>query len=62
MIDLQYFDAAGRYVKGETVYVRNVQPEQTVTVQAPDNNKAASIKYKISMVSSEKSNLYLIAD
>ncbi len=62
MIDLQYFDATGRYVKGETVYVRNVQPEQTVTVQAPDNNKAASIKYKVSMVSSEKSNLYLIAD
>ena len=62
MIDLQYFDATGRYVKGETVYVRNVQPEQTVTIQAPDNNKAASIKYKVSMVSSEKSNLYLIAD
>lgn len=62
MIDLQYFDETGRYVKGETVYVRNVQPEQTVTIQAPDNNKAASIKYKVSMVSSEKSNLYLIAD
>ncbi|MEP7318975.1 MAG: FxLYD domain-containing protein, partial [Panacibacter sp.] len=62
MIDLQYFDASGRYVKGETVYVRNVSPQQTITIQAPDNSKAASIKYKVSMVSSEKNNLYLIAD
>ena len=62
MIDLQYYDAAGHYQKGETIYVRNIAAGETITAQAPDNTKAAKINYKISMVSSEAKNLYLIAD
>jgi hypothetical protein len=62
MIDLQYYDANGRSQKGETVYVRNIAAGETITVPAPESNMAAKIGYKISMVSSEKNNLYLIAD
>lgn len=62
MIDLQYFDAAGRYLKGETVYARNVGAGQSVKVNAPQNAKAAGIKYKVSMVSSSDNDLNIIAD
>jgi hypothetical protein len=62
MVDLQYMDANGRFEKGETVYVRNIAAGSTVTIPAPDYDKAAKVNYKVSMVSSEKNNLYLIAD
>lgn len=62
MMDLQYYDSNGRLEKGETVYVRNIDAGATVTVQAPESNDAAKVGYKISMVSSERNNLYLIAD
>lgn len=62
MLDLQYYDTNGRFEKGETVYVRNIGAGSTITIPAPDYDKAAKVDYKISMVSSEKNNLYLIAD
>ncbi|MEP6845366.1 MAG: FxLYD domain-containing protein [Panacibacter sp.] len=62
MIDLQYFDATGRYFKGETVYARNIQAGQSVKVNAPQNAKAAGIKYKVSMISSTQNDLNIIAD
>lgn|GEM_PF-1737722 len=62
MIDLEYYDGNGRSQKGETVYVRNIGAGETVTIPAPESNMAAKVGYKISMVSSEKNNLYLIAD
>lgn len=62
MVDLQYFDVNGRFEKGETIYVRNIGAGSTVTIPAPDYDKAAKVNYKVSMVSSEKNNLYLIAD
>ncbi len=62
MIDLQYYDAAGRYQTGATIYVRNIGAGQIVTVPAPDNSHAVKVNYRISMVSSESNNLYLIAD
>jgi hypothetical protein len=62
MVDLQYYDVNGRFEKGETLYVRNIAAGSTVTIPAPDDDKAAKVNYKVSMVSSEKNNLYLIAD
>ena len=62
MIDLQYFDAGGKYLKGQTVYVRNIKPGETAVVKAPDDSNAARVSYKIAMVTSEKDHLYLIAD
>ena len=61
-IDLQYYDSIGKYLRGETVYLKNLPPGRTVSVHAPDNRKAAVIDYKVSMVSSEKNDVYLIAD
>lgn len=62
MIDLQYFDAAGKFQKGQTVYVKNLSPDQSVMVSPPDAKQAAKITYKVSMVSAPQNNLYLIAD
>ncbi|CAN5808171.1 hypothetical protein BH10BAC2_BH10BAC2_19540 [soil metagenome] len=62
MIDLQYFDTAGRYLKGETIYAKNIAAGQSVKVNAPQNAKASGIKYKVSMVSSSENDLNIIAD
>lgn len=62
MIDLQYFDASGKFQKGQTVYVKNLSPDQSVIVSPPDAKQAAKITYKVSMVSAPQNNLYLIAD
>lgn len=62
MIDLQYFDASGKFQKGQTVYVKNLSPDQSVMVSPPDAKQAAKITYKVSMVSAPQNNLYLIAD
>ena len=43
MIDLQYYDAAGKFKKGETIYVRNINPGQSVSVKAPEDANASKI-------------------
>lgn len=62
MIDLQYFDATGRFQKGQTVYVKNLSPNQTITVAPPDAKQASKITCKVSLVSAPQKNLYLIGD
>ena len=62
MIDLQYFDANGKYLKGETLTINNIEPGTSAKVNAPQNAKAAGIKYKVSMISSEQNDLNIIAD
>ncbi len=62
VMDLQYFDANGRFKKGETVYIRNISSNETVNIKAPDDKFSAKITYKVSMVSAEQKGVYLIAD
>lgn len=62
VIDIQYFDSKGKYQKGETMYVKNIDGGNNVELRVPDSDKSSSIKYKISLVSSEKKTLYLVAD
>ncbi|MBG9378008.1 hypothetical protein I5907_17345 [Panacibacter sp. DH6] len=62
MLDLQYFDANNKFIKGETLTVKNVQPGGNVRINAPQNQKAAGIKYKVSMITSEQNDLNIIAD
>lgn len=62
VIDIQYFDNKGKYQKGETMYVKNIDGGNNVELRVPDSEKSSSIKYKVSLVSSEKKTLYLVAD
>ncbi|MDB5229906.1 MAG: hypothetical protein JWN76_711 [Chitinophagaceae bacterium] len=62
VVDVEYFDRNGRLLKGETLYVHDLQPRQNVTVNAPDGNATAKLGYKVSMVSSQRAGVHLIAD
>ncbi len=62
VIDIQYFDSKGKYQKGETMYVKDINGGNNVELHVPDSDKSSSIKYKVSLVSAEKKTLYLVAD
>ena len=62
VVDIQYFDSKGKYQKGETMYVKNINGGNNVEVRVPDSEKAHSIKYKVSLVSAEQKTLYLVAE
>ncbi len=62
VIDIQYYDSKGKLQKGETMYVKNINGGNNVEIRVPDNEKSSSIKYKVSMVSSEQKTLYMVAD
>lgn len=62
VLDLQYFDSNGRFIKGETLTVKNIEAGNSISVNAPQNAKAAGIKYKVSMISSSQNDLNIIAD
>ncbi len=62
VIDIQYYDANGRYQKGETMYVKNIGAGNNVNVRIPDGKTARTINYKVSLVSSEQKTLYLVGE
>lgn len=62
VMDIQYFDANGRFKKGETVYIHNISPGESATIKAPDDRLSSKITYKVSLVSAEQKGVYLIAD
>ena len=62
VVDIQYFDSKGKYQKGETMYVKDINGGNNVEVRVPDSDKSSSIKYKVSMVQADQKTLYLVAD
>ncbi len=62
VVDIQYYAANGRYLRGETMYVKNIGSGDNVNVRVPDNRTARSINYKVSLVSAEQKTLYLVGD
>ena len=62
VVDIQYYGANGRFQKGETMYVKNIEAGSNVNVRIPDSKTSRSITYKISLVSSEQKTLYLVGE
>ena len=62
VVDIQYFDSKGKFQKGETMYVKDINGGNNVEVRVPDSDKSSSIKYKVSMVQADQKTLYLVAD
>ncbi len=62
VIDVQYYDANGKYKTGQTMYVKNIPEDETVRVKIPDNTTASKVKYKVSLVSVEQKGVYLVAE
>lgn len=62
VVDLQYYDANGRFKKGETLYVNNLSARDEVTLDAPAAKNNQRVNYKVSLLSIEKKGIYLIAE
>lgn len=62
VVDIQYFDSKGKYQKGETMYVKDINGGNNVEVRVPDSDKSSTIKYKVSMVQADQKTLYMVAD
>jgi hypothetical protein len=62
VVDVEYFDAAGRFKTGQTFYVKNIPVNETVPVKVPEVNNAVRIKYRLSLVSVEQKGVYLVAE
>ena len=62
VIDVQYFDASGKFKAGQTMYVKNIAENETIRVNIPDNMNASKIKHKVSLVSVEQKGVYLVAE
>lgn len=62
VMDLQYYDASGKFKKGETVYLHNIPSGGSATIKAPDDKNSSRITYKVSLLSAEQKGVYLIAD
>ncbi|HVX51564.1 MAG TPA: hypothetical protein VHB48_15490 [Chitinophagaceae bacterium] len=62
VIDVQYFDAANKFKNGQTIRIKNIPAGEAINVKVPDNLAAASIKYKVSLVSAEQKGVYLVAE
>ena len=58
-IDLMYYDANNQYKKGETMYIKNLQPGKSMVVKAPGDHASVTIKPRISIISSDSKNIYL---
>lgn len=62
VLDLQYYDANGRFKKGETLYVNNLSAHNEVALDAPAAKNNQRVNYKVSLLSIEKKGIYLIAE
>ncbi len=62
VVDLQYYDANGKYRKGESIYLKNFPPSKTVPVKIPGDKESVKVTAKVSLLTSEAKGIYLIAD
>jgi hypothetical protein len=62
VVDVQYFDALGRFRKGETLYLHNLRAGKNVVVKTPRDVNAQYATSKVSLVSSDANDVYVIGD
>ncbi|HEY0298266.1 MAG TPA: hypothetical protein VGB84_03525 [Arachidicoccus sp.] len=58
VIDVSYLDANGNFLKGETLQAENIGVGKTASVKVPNDKTAASISYKVSLISGD--SVYLM--
>lgn len=58
IIEVRYFDAAGKFIKGETLQTGKIEAGKTATVKIPNSKEANRISYKASLISGD--NVYLM--
>ncbi|MEP6682983.1 MAG: hypothetical protein ABJA35_06980, partial [Parafilimonas sp.] len=62
VVNVQYFDASSRFRKGETLYLHNLKAGKTVVVKTPKDINSQYATSKVSLVSSDANNVYVIGD
>jgi hypothetical protein len=62
VVDVQYYDASGRFRKGETLYLHNLKAGKTVTIKTPRDVNSSYATSKVSLVSSDANNVYAVGD
>jgi len=62
VIDVQYFDAANRFKNGQTIRIRDIPAGESINVKVPDNANATKLRYKVSLVSADKKNIYIVGE
>jgi hypothetical protein len=62
VIDLQYYDPYNRFRKGETIYLHNLKAGKNVIVRTPKDINSHYATSKISLVSCDAENVYIVGD
>ena len=62
VVDVQYYDASNRFRKGETLYLHNLRAGKNVVVKTPKDTNSQYATSKVSLVSSDARNVYVIGD
>ncbi len=62
VVNVQYYDASGRFNKGETLYVHNLKAGKNVIVKTPKDTSSQYATSKVSLVSSDANNVYIVSD
>ncbi|SFP86382.1 DUF4339 domain-containing protein [Parafilimonas terrae] len=62
VVDVQYFNAANNFKKGETFYLHNLRAGRDVTIKTPKDAASAYATSKISLISSDAKQLYVVND
>lgn len=62
VVDVQYFNAANNFKKGETFYLHNLKAGRDITIKTPKDAASAYATSKISLISSDAKQLYVVND
>ena len=62
VVDLQYYNAHNQFRKGETIYLHNLKAGKNVIVKTPKDINSLYATSKISLVSSDAENVYIVGD
>lgn len=62
VVDVMYYDASGRYRKGETLYLHNLRAGKSVNIKTAKDADAAYATSKVSLVSSDTNGVYAVGD
>lgn len=62
VVDVEYFNAANNFKKGETFYLHNLKAGRDVIIKTPKDAASAYATSKISLISSDVKQLYVVND
>lgn len=62
VVDVQYYSASDSFKKGETIYLHNLKAGRNVVIKTPKDTSSAYATSKISLISSDARQLYVVGE